>query len=426
MARIVLCSPPLQGHVSPIVRIGGYLLEAGHEVTMITGSRFAEVVERAGMTVVALTGAADFDERDPDSFTPEAAHLSGLALSRHQVMGTFVEPITDQARVLAAVMDGATVDHVFVDATFAGVIPLLGRPPGTRPPVLGLGTLPLAQRSVDVPPYNSGIPVRSGYAARLRNRAAHQLVERVLFRSVQRAAESRVAQAGGHLRFGVLDLSRAFDRFVQLCPAEFEYPRRDLSSNLVFGGAVGATPRGGSAPPWWAEVEGSGLPVVHVTQGTLDNHDLGQLVEPALVALAGEDVHVIVSTGGAPVDTVRVPLPDNAIVVDDIDYTVLLPRTAVLVTNGGYGTVQQALMNAVPVVVAPGGEDKPEVAARVSHFGVGTDLGTRRPTPEQVRTAVRRVLSDPSIADRVRRLADAASGYDPMETVCRAAGVSGR
>ena len=40
-----------------------------------------------------------------------------------------------------------------------------------------------------------------------------------------------------------------------------------------------------------------------------------------------------------------------------------------MVTNGGYGGVQQALANGVPLVVAGDSEDKPEVAARVAVVG---------------------------------------------------------
>jgi hypothetical protein len=42
-----------------------------------------------------------------------------------------------------------------------------------------------------------------------------------------------------------------------------------------------------------------------------------------------------------------------------------------MVTNGGYGGVQQALANGVPLVVAGDSEDKPEVAARVRWSGTG-------------------------------------------------------
>jgi UDP:flavonoid glycosyltransferase YjiC (YdhE family) len=430
MARIVLCSPPLRGHVTPIVEFGRRLVLSGHDVTMITGSRFADVVTDAGIDHVPLTGVADFDERDPRSFTPDIDRLSGLALSRHQVEGTFVEPIPDQASVLNEVLaGGATVDVVYADATFAGVVPLLGRDKRHRPQVVGMGTLPLAQSSVDVPPYNSGIPVRTGVLARIRNRVANIAAHRVLFRSVQRRAGMLVRSAGGTLDFPILDLSRAFDAFVQLSPCEFEYPRRDLSNNVEFAGPI--FPRNATAntdgdgcvatPGWWPFAADDGeRPIVHVTQGTLDNHDFTQLVIPALHALAGLPVAVVVSTGGAPAQAVPGPVPTNAVVVEDVDYEWLLPRTALLITNGGFGTVQQALAHRAAVLVAPGGEDKREVAARVDFFGVGVDMGTRRPTPQQIRSAVESVLVNATMAGAVDSLADAIARYDPFSVLTRA------
>jgi UDP:flavonoid glycosyltransferase YjiC (YdhE family) len=44
----------------------------------------------------------------------------------------------------------------------------------------------------------------------------------------------------------------------------------------------------------------------------------------------------------------------------------LLPHVDAMVTNGGYGGVQQALAHGVPLVVTGDSEDKPEVAARAS------------------------------------------------------------
>jgi len=54
----------------------------------------------------------------------------------------------------------------------------------------------------------------------------------------------------------------------------------------------------------------------------------------------------------------------------------------------------------VPLVTAGLTEDKIEVTARVAWSGVGIDLHTDRPTPEQVRDAVRRVLAEPSFRER--------------------------
>jgi UDP:flavonoid glycosyltransferase YjiC (YdhE family) len=41
--------------------------------------------------------------------------------------------------------------------------------------------------------------------------------------------------------------------------------------------------------------------MVFVTQGTLANFDFNQLMNPAIAALADEDVQVIVTAGGGPV-----------------------------------------------------------------------------------------------------------------------------
>ena len=414
MSTILVCATPLAGHVGPLTAVGRVLADRGHEVIMLTGSRFADRVGDAGLTVESLTGVADLDERDPDSFTPDRHRYRGLALSRYQVERTFIAPLPEQAAAVASVVGRRGVDVILCDGTFAGIIPLLSRPPGRRPPVIGVGTMPLAQSSPDVAPFNSGLPPMSGRLGRLRNRLAHMAVRRVLFASTQSSARDLVRRAGGSLDHFVLDLSRAFDRFVQLGPAEFEYPRSDLAPNTVFAGPVfpgGAVP----PPPWWSEMVDDDRPIVHVTQGTLDNDDFSQLIEPAVAGLAEMDVQVVVTTGGADPDPV--PRNDNTRVARFLDYDALLPRTSVLITNGGYGGVLQALRHGVPVVVAPGGEDKPEVAARVAYFGVGADLGTRRPAPADLAATVRRILADDGVAVRCRQMAHAIAGYDSTQTI---------
>ena len=111
-------------------------------------------------------------------------------------------------------------------------------------------------------------------------------------------------------------------------------------------------------------------------------------------ALADADVLVVVTTGGPPVEALG-PLPSNVRAAEYLPYDSLFPLLDVMVTNGGYGGVHYALAHSVPLVVAGGGEDKPEVAARVAWSGVGVNLRTGRPQPEAIRQAVRRVLDDP-------------------------------
>src|SRR6185295_18473193 len=103
-------------------------------------------------------------------------------------------------------------------------------------------------------------------------------------------------------------------------------------------------------------------PIVHVTQGTIANA-APELIAPALEALADDDVLVVVATGGRAPDSLGLRhVPRNARIAAFVSYPELLPRTAVMITNGGYGGVQMALWQGVPLVVAGASEDKPEVA----------------------------------------------------------------
>ena len=161
-----------------------------------------------------------------------------------------------------------------------------------------------------------------------------------------------------------MDISGSYDTFLQLATQEFEYPRSDLAPNTRFIGPVFSPPAAMPIPKWWGDLDGS-RPVVHVTQGTIDNHDLTRLIGPTVRGLAHSDVIVIVvvSTGGWPIDDVGA-VPPNVRVAEFLPYKLLMPLTDVYVTNGGFGGVQYALSRGVPMVVAGDAEDKPEVAAR--------------------------------------------------------------
>ena len=83
-----------------------------------------------------------------------------------------------------------------------------------------------------------------------------------------------------------------------------------------------------------------------------------------------------------------------------------------MVTNGGYGSVNQALSFGVPLVAAGLTEDKADVNARIAWSGAGIDLGTNNPTPEALRRAVRTVLDEPGHRREARRLAAEFTAYD--------------
>ena len=74
-------------------------------------------------------------------------------------------------------------------------------------------------------------------------------------------------------------------------------------------------------------------------------------------------------------------------------------------TNAGFGGVQFALSQGVPIVAAGQGADKPDVAMRVQWSGVGLNLRTRAPSADAIGTAVKRLLVEPGFRARARKLA---------------------
>jgi UDP:flavonoid glycosyltransferase YjiC (YdhE family) len=71
-----------------------------------------------------------------------------------------------------------------------------------------------------------------------------------------------------------------------------------------------------------------------------------------------------------------------------------------------------ALSHGVPILVCGATEDKPEVAARVAWSGAGLRVRDAQPAPGPIKSAVRRLLDDPSYASNARRIGDDIAGYD--------------
>ena len=212
------------------------------------------------------------------------------------------------------------------------------------------------------------------------------------------------------------------DRFLALTAEAFEYPRSDMKKSIQFiGNLMPHTQRKNSMPAWWDSLEDS-KPLILVTQGTIANQDLSQLIEPTIAALADEQMTVVVAAGRSDLEAISLPqgrTPDNTKIESFIPFEHILPKVDVFVTNGGFGAVNLALSKGVPMVVAGDTEDKIFTAGRVSWTGSGIDLGTGRPTSEQIRTAVHAVLGDRRYKDNAARLQREFARYNAFDLITK-------
>ncbi|WP_431805156.1 glycosyltransferase [Microbacterium sp. bgisy203] len=414
MSTLLVCCTPAHGHVLPLLTIARHLRAQGHRVLFLTSERYAARVRDAGVEFVPLPSAADVDLDDAGSF-PGRAGLTGTAALRFDMLNLFLRPGAAQFDAVREILVTEPIDAVLAEPLFVGAVLLTELPRAQRPPVIALGIFPLGVHSRDTAPFGLGIPPLRGAIGRLRNAALTAISTRVVFAPVSAEANRISVDRVGHpLSRFFLDWHSGADAVVQFTVPEFEYPRTDLPASVRFVGPLPTTPTNSEVPAWWEDLS-SGRPVVHVTQGTVANTDLDLLIGPTIEALADSDALVVVSTGGRPLDALGGPLPENVRIASYLSYDRLLPLVDVVVTNGGYGGVQQALAHGIPLVVAGQTEDKVEVTARVGWSGAGINLRTQSPTPAAVRRAVRKVREEPGYAARAGELAAAFAGASALE-----------
>jgi UDP:flavonoid glycosyltransferase YjiC (YdhE family) len=423
--RYVLCTTPAQGHTAPLLALARRLVEDGHDVVFFTTAHYRDKVAATGASFVPF--AEEYDAHDLMVANPERESSSkrGVRGVKDDLRRIFIGPIPGQYRDLRTIVEDRPTDGIVVDSMFLGAMPLALGPRDARPVLACVGVMPYAACSRDTAPFGVAFQPGKGRLARARNRSMNWATEHGALADIQRFARRRLAEAGvsGGGRFPgyFIDLQpKVVDAYLQATVAGFEYPRSDLAPAVRFVGPILAPPTTGfEEPSWWSELD-AGRPVVHVTQGTLDNADLDRLLVLTTRALARDDILVVATTGGPDPEPLRPGLPANVRLERFIPHDRLLPHVDVMVTNGGYGGVQQALANGVPLVVAGDSEDKPEVAARVHWSGTGVNLHTGRPSPAMVARAVRGVLDRPTYRARARALQGQIAASNPLDDISAA------
>lgn len=412
MARILIGTVPVVGHVNTPLPLARALVERGHEVCWSTSERYRKPIEATGSRFEPAREMLDFHDFRREDFAPGGERLQGVAALKIDIKHGFIDNGVIQLRHLESIAKDFRPDLVLGDICCIGAMFFAER---TGTPRAVLNVIPMGLNSQDTAPSGLGLLPNASPLGRLRNRALNWAVENAIFRDTQKYWNRVRADHGlPPTNWVIHAVGATAELYLQPSIPGFEYPRSDLPANVRFIGMLPTVaPSGWSPPAWWRELDG-GKPVVHVTQGTVANTN-PELLKPALEGLADEDVLVVVTTGGRdPGELGLSNPPANARVERYFSYPELLPKVSALVTNGGYGGVQTALSHGVPLVVAGTTEDKPEVASRVQWSGAGINLKTAAPKPSQVRAAVRAVLDDPRYRERARALQAEYARYDSL------------
>ncbi len=379
------------GHAFPMLALGERLVERGHEVTFETWKRWGTVVEQAGMRFVDAPEYQVFPTAE-HPVKPYQAVLRATPQTREAITEAAAELVVHDILTLAPALAGE----------------LEGLPVATLIPHVYPGPLPGA------PPYALGARLPQTPLGRLGWGMLEGLTEHGLRRGRAELNETR-------RRLGLRPLDRLYgsisDKLTLVATLpQLEYPRRWPATTHVVGPLVWEPPYHEVAPPLGNE------PLILVAPSTAQDSEQ-TLLYAALEGLAREPVRVLAATNRPPAEGSgenggRAPqlqsnVPSNARVVDWVSYSRTMPRSSLVITHAGHGTLVRALMSGCPVLAVPHSGDMAENAARAQWAGAGLRLPWRFLSPSTLRFALRRALSTPSLWTRaaaIQRWADENDG----------------
>jgi MGT family glycosyltransferase len=360
------------GHVFPAIALGRALRGRGHEVTIETWEERRVAVEGAGLGFAAAEEYRMFPPPDPDS--ADGAHAAEAArallplleeMQPHAVVSDILTLAPSLAAEKAGVPLATLIPHIYPVVEPGLPFFAVGLQPPRTP--MGRGIWRAGQRALDV-----GLEQGRRDLNRQRERLGLHPVER--------------------FHGGISPQLALVATFPQL-----EYPRQWPDAVRVTG------PLSFELPHPAIELPPGDEPLVLVAPSTAHDSD-NHLVRTALAAFAEEPVRVVATTNKV-VPQRPIEIPANAVLVDWLSYSQLMPAASLVVSHGGHGTVARALSAGTPVLICPITGDMSETAMRVSWAGCGLSVPWRLCRPAPLRWAARRLLADPTFATRASELA---------------------
>jgi MGT family glycosyltransferase len=370
------------GHVFPAISLGRALRGRGHEVTIETWEERRAAVEGAGLGFAAAEEYRMFPPPDPDSAEGEHAAEAARALlplleemQPHAVVSDILTLAPSLAAEKAGVPLATLIPHIYPVVEPGLPFFAIGLKPPRTP--LGRAVWRTGQRALNI-----GLEHGRRDLNRQRQRLDLPPVERF-----HGGISSELALVG---TFPQLEYPRRWPAGVGITgPMTFEIPHPDIE-----------------LPPGEA-------PLVLVAPSTAHDSE-NHLVRTALAALEDEPVRVVATTNRV-VPQRPIEVPTNAVLVDWLSYSQLMPLSSLVISHGGHGTVARALGAGTPVLICPIIGDMSETAMRVDWAGCGLSVPWRLCRPVPLRWAARRLLEDRSFARRAGELAAWGREHDGAE-----------
>ena len=196
-----------------------------------------------------------------------------------------------------------------------------------------------------------------------------------------------------------------------------DWPRDALITGFCY---YDANAGNAALPPDLEAFLNAGEPPVVFTLGSAAVLAAGNFYEQSAQAAIRMKKRAVLLIGDDERNRPSASLPDSICVTKYAPFTTLFPRAAMVVHQGGVGTVAQCLRAGKPMVIMPYSHDQPDNARRMKRLGVARVIPRGDYEPKRVAGVVSAMLADPTYAERARSAAAQANSENGVKTACDA------
>jgi len=404
MTHFIVTSNGSFGDVYPFVGLAHALARRGHDVSLVSNARYAD-----------LAGALEFVAGSSAEALAAVIAQFGVSMKPSDLgplmHGLLAEPLVGfRDAILSVHRPGESVIVGFPLVTAARLLH-----DAHRIPYVGCHLTPGGFRSTHEPPrVSTGPPLT--FLPRFAIGWMYAALGRLIDRSVRDDVNAVRTDMGLEPIRDVFSWMDSPQRMLGLFPEWFGPRQPDWGDHR----STTAFPLwdAGVAQPLSQELRSflaAGDPPVAFTAGS-PAEGVGSFHAAAAAACATLGVRGILLSR-YPGD-IPPTLPDGVVHAPYAPFSALLPRLAAFVHHGGIGTCAQALAAGVPQLIVPWGMDQFDNSWRLQQHGVARELGFAKVTADRLSASLGALLADPAVPPACAAAAARFEGIDPFAAAC--------
>jgi UDP:flavonoid glycosyltransferase YjiC (YdhE family) len=194
-----------------------------------------------------------------------------------------------------------------------------------------------------------------------------------------------------------------------------DWPSHTVQPGFVYFDRQG--PQADSSSPELTAFLASGPAPIVFSLGSTAVHNPGDFYEASVEATKRLGARAVLLLGSNAAPQVGSP---EILALPYAPFSQVFPHAAVIVHQGGSGTIGQALLAGRPMLIVPYGWDQPDNAARVERLGVGLHVPRSKYSAGTAAAALERLLGDSRFAARAAQASAQMQAEDGLTAACDA------